>query len=141
MLAAYPRDLAVANGDVDEAGVPTSPFVVRDCKGDVCGYYQYLQGTSMAAPHASGVAALIVSRYGKADPAHPGTLTLAPALTEGILLGSAEDVACPTPAEFTYRRVTAEGPVVSTATCAGPADDNGFYGQGVVNALAAVSTF
>ncbi|NIZ92598.1 S8 family serine peptidase [Kineococcus rubinsiae] len=140
VLAAYPAHLAIANGDVDAAGNPTSAMVVKDCDGDVCGYYQYLQGTSMAAPHAAGVAALIVSRYGKKDPAHPGTLTLPAALTEQILLGTATDVACPVPAQFTYRRVPAKGAAVTTtATCAGPADDNGFYGQGVVNALSAVS--
>ena len=40
-------------------------------------YYQYLQGTSMASPHATGVVALIVSRYGHRDPVHGG-LTLEP---------------------------------------------------------------
>ncbi|MCI2238338.1 S8 family serine peptidase [Paenibacillus sp. TRM 82003] len=142
ILAAYPEDLAIANGDVDEAGEPTTPFVVRQQTEDgEDAYYQYLQGTSMAAPHAAGVAALIVSEYGEKDPAHPGTLTLDPSLTEALLLGTAEDVACPVPAEFTYRRVSAAGESISTATCAGPADVNGFYGQGVVNALDAVTAF
>ena len=46
------------------------------------------------------------------------------------------------PAEFTYRRVSATaGEVFSTATCTGPADDNGFYGEGIVNAQTAVSAF
>ena len=30
-------------------------------------YYAYLQGTSMASPHATGVAAVIVSEFGKRD--------------------------------------------------------------------------
>jgi len=140
VLAAYPAHLAVANGDVDAAGNPTTPLVVKDCRGTVCGYYQYLQGTSMASPHAAGVAALVVSRYGRKDLAHPGTLTLPAALTEQFLLGTATDVACPVPAQYTYRRVSATaGVVTSSATCAGPSDDNGFYGQGVVDALSAVS--
>ncbi|NAZ78307.1 peptidase S8/S53 subtilisin kexin sedolisin, partial [Kineococcus sp. T13] len=73
---------------------------------------------------------------------HPGTLTLDPDITEAALLGSATSTPCPVPAEHTYRRVSATaGELVSTATCAGPADDNGFYGDGVVNAQAAVSLF
>jgi subtilisin family serine protease len=143
ILAAYPEALAIANGDVDENGEPTSPFVVREVTPDGANaYYQYLQGTSMASPHAAGVAALIVSEYGKRDPAHPGTLTLDPDVTQAILLGTATDTACPVPAEFTYRRVSATaGESVTTATCAGPADDNGFYGEGIVNAQTAVSAF
>ena len=33
--------------------------------GGTCSYYQYLDGTSMAAPHATGVAAILISRFGK----------------------------------------------------------------------------
>ena len=55
-----------------------APFIVRDCKGgSTCAFYQYLQGTSMASPHAAGVAALIVSAHGKHDGKHGG-LTLDP---------------------------------------------------------------
>ncbi|MEZ0492819.1 S8 family serine peptidase [Kineococcus sp. TBRC 1896] len=142
ILAAYPANVAKAEGTIDANGEPTTPFVVRQkTKDGQDAYYQYLQGTSMAAPHAAGVAALVVSEYGKRDEAHPGTLTLDPKVTEAILLGSATDTPCPVPAEFTYRRVTSDGPVTSSATCAGPGDDNGFYGEGIVNALTAVTGF
>ncbi|WP_432483848.1 S8 family serine peptidase [Kineococcus esterisolvens] len=142
ILSTYPENVLAAEGAIDENGEPTTPSVVREVAEDgTSAYYRYLQGTSMAAPHAAGVAALIVSEYGENDPAHPGTLTLDPSLTEALLLGTAEDVACPVPAEFTYRRVTAAGETVTTATCAGPADVNGFYGQGVVNAVDAVTAF
>ena len=143
VLGAYPENVAVAEGAIDENGEPTLPSVIREITEDgKSAYYQYSQGTSMAAPHAAGVAALIVSEYGKRDPAHRGTLTLDPDVTEAILLGTATDTACPVPAEFTYRRYSATaGELVSTATCAGPADDNGFYGEGVVDAQRAVSAF
>ncbi|WP_432561831.1 S8 family serine peptidase [Kineococcus sp. SYSU DK003] len=143
VLGAYPENVAIAEGAIDENGEPTSPFVIRETTPDgQDAYYQYAQGTSMAAPHAAGVAALIVSEYGRPDPAHPGTLTLDPAVTEAVLLGTATDTPCPVPAEYTYRRYSATaGEVVSTATCAGPAEDNGFYGEGLVDAQAAVSLF
>lgn len=139
VLAAYPRSLAELNGDLNPDGTPNSPFVVRDCKGSTCGYYQYLQGTSMAAPHAVGVAALIVSEFGKTD-RRRGGLTLAPAETAKRLADSATERACPEPRLLHYTRIRGDGTVAEEeALCEGPARDNGFYGDGIVNAFAAVT--
>ncbi len=65
ILAAYPENVAREFGEIEPDGTPNTPFVVRDCGGGTCAYYQYIQGTSMASPHAVGVAALIVSEYGR----------------------------------------------------------------------------
>ena len=142
VLAAYPKSLAVLNGQLNKDGTPNTPFVVRDCHGAVCGYYQYLQGTSMASPHAVGVAALVVSKYGArdTDATHKPGLTLDPRVTEGVLLGTARDHACPPGGTYSYHRVRADGTTAdSTATCEGIKDRNGFYGAGIVSAIAAVS--
>ncbi|MEO5900937.1 MAG: S8 family serine peptidase, partial [Ilumatobacteraceae bacterium] len=104
VLAAYPESLAVLNGDIDENGEPTTPFVIKDCANGVCAYYQYLQGTSMASPHAAGVAALIVSRFGVRDRLHGG-LTLSPFAVEAIMKATATKTACPVPNTFTYTRL------------------------------------
>jgi subtilisin family serine protease len=137
-LSAYPKSLAVANGEIDADGNPTVPYVVKDCHGDVCAYYQYLQGTSMASPRAVGVAALIVSRYGHRDLRHGG-LTLDPDVVEGILKGTATKTSCPTPPAYTYTRHLSTGQTVTaTHTCEGTTYNNGFYGKGIVDALHAV---
>lgn len=139
VLAAYPASLAELNGDLNADGTPNSPFVVRDCKGKTCAYYQYLQGTSMAAPHAVGVAALVVSRFGHTDRKNGG-LGLAPESTRSYLFSTATAQACPTPRLFEYTRVLTSGAVVhAEAFCAGPKQDNGFYGHGIVNAFSAVT--
>ncbi len=134
ILSTAPKSVLEDAGVLDPNGVPLIPDVVRDCKGSVCAYYQYLQGTSMASPHAAGVAALVVSAHGHRD--HGGGLTLNPDATERILKATAEDTPCPTPPLQTY---TSEGRDPSfNALCEGTLERNGFYGFGVVDALAAV---
>jgi subtilisin family serine protease len=141
ILSTYPRNVAVADGAVDEAGNITesglSAGVKKACQGEVCGYYQFSQGTSMAAPHASGVAALIVSQYGKKDREHPGTLTLAPSKVEKVLTKTATKRACPNPRTVSYANV--ERPAEFDATCVGDTAFNGFYGHGIVDAYGAVT--
>ena len=137
VLAAYPKNVAIAEGTIDPDGTPNTPAVVENCKGSVCGYYQYLQGTSMASPHAVGVAALIVSQYGHRS-GHG--LTLKPSRTQKILYRTAQEHACPSPRTYHYVRNLPDGTVdTADATCEGGRNDNGFYGHGIVNALAAVS--
>ncbi|MFF2371599.1 S8 family serine peptidase [Agromyces sp. NPDC058110] len=140
ILAAYPKSLAEANGEIDADGNPTVEYVVKSCDaaGTTCGYYQYLQGTSMASPHATGVAALIVSKYGIPDIIRGGKY-LPPAIVDARLRQTAVDTACPTPPAFTYTRITPAGATITaTHTCEGKLSQNGFYGNGIVNALKAV---
>lgn len=132
ILSAYPQSIAIANGDLNDDGTPNNDFVVQDCQRGVCAYYQYLQGTSMAAPHAVGVAALIVSQYGR--PSFRGGFELDPNSVEQILKRTATDHACPSPTIVYPDR----GPEF-TATCTGTAAFNSVWGEGIIDALAAVS--
>ena len=97
ILSTYPLHILQHDGLVDPAGTITpagiGAGVQKDCDGQACGYYAPLQGTSMASPHATGVAALAVSRFGVKDPAHKGTLRLAPWKTEFILVNGAAGIA------------------------------------------------
>ncbi len=134
-LSAYPETLAHDEGLIDADGDPRSPSVVEYCRGTTCAYYRYLVGTSMASPHAAGVAALIVSRYGTADSAHSGRLTMDPAQVLKVLRDSATPKACPSPPRLVYQR---RAPAYA-ATCRGTTAHNSFYGDGVVDARAAVT--
>jgi subtilisin family serine protease len=137
-LSAYPKALAEARGELNPDGTPNVDYLVRDCKGSTCAYYQYIQGTSMASPRAAGVAALIVSKYGHRDNRHGGK-TLNPSTVETVLKATATKTACPTPAAFTYTRHLPDGTTVTaTHTCEGSKLRNGFYGYGIVDALRAV---
>ena len=133
ILAPYPESVGRANGDIAADGTPTTDFVVQDCSGGSCSYYQYLQGTSMASPHAVGVAALIVAKYGRRDWQNGG-VRADPDLVEQVLKRTATDTPCPSTNPFVYEGLPAD----FTATCEGGPSFNGFYGEGVVNALAAV---
>jgi subtilisin family serine protease len=82
--------------------------------------YRYNAGTSMAAAHVSGVASLIVSRFG--DLKSPKNGKLNPSWVENTLRKTAVPTPCP------------EDP-----RCEGSAEYNGFFGYGEVDALAAVT--
>jgi subtilisin family serine protease len=142
ILSTAPLNVLQASGEVDANGNITKlgadNGVMKDCgvvKGKtVCGYYQYLQGTSMASPHAAGVAALAVSAHGHSQ--GKSGFGLAPDRVRSLVMGTATDHACPTPPLQTYAEVGR--PASYAALCTGTADFNSFYGDGIVNALGVV---
>ncbi|MDT0399160.1 MULTISPECIES: S8 family serine peptidase [Streptomyces] len=85
------------------------------------GEYAWLQGTSMASPHAAGVAALLKSKHPWASPAQ----------LQALLKAQADNPGCP-------ESYDQDGDGVQDATCEGGSRVNGFYGFGVVDALRAV---
>jgi len=104
-------------------------LVEQDCEpGKGCATYAWEQGTSMAAPQAAGVAALIASRYGH----------MSPSALESRLEASAVPDRCPSPPTVTYDLPPGLF-AFDTATCKGKPDSNSFYGAGIVNALRAVT--
>jgi lantibiotic leader peptide-processing serine protease len=135
VLSSYPEEVAREEGSIDENGNPTTPLVIKRCAKGRCAYWEWLQGTSMASPHAAGVAALIVSAFGVRDRAHGG-LTMNPNRVEAILKDTATDTPCPAQEPFHYPDPDL-GPEFD-ALCEGTPARNGFYGDGIVNALGAV---
>jgi subtilisin family serine protease len=139
ILSTYPKNVGIDEGNIDAAGNITPQGqalgVQKACKANgECGYYQFLQGTSMAAPHASGVSALIVSEFGKFK---GGNATMNPDKVQRVLEGTAFATPCPIPRTVDYLD---EGRDASyTATCEGGTQFNGFYGNGIVDAWAAVT--
>ncbi|GAA2658646.1 S8 family serine peptidase [Nonomuraea recticatena] len=132
ILAAAPKGAMLRDGKIDQNGMPKTASVVRDCHGSECAYYQYLDGTSMAAPHATGVAAILISRFGRPG---EGGVAMDPAETERLLYASATPKACPTPRAYVYDYFGQK----ETHTCEGDEDKNGFYGRGVVDAYRAAT--
>jgi len=90
--------------------------------GTAC--YGGASGTSMASPHAAGVAALILSQFGK----------MPQGAVQAKLTNTADPMACP-PNPF-----DPSGTGALSAICVGGNGYNGFYGHGQVNALNAVTS-
>ncbi len=133
ILSAAPLNVLLANGSVDAAGNVHNSAVVKDCSGGSCAYYQYLQGTSMASPHAAGVAALIVSKFGEKK---GNSIFMAPNDVRSILMETAVPQPCPAGGMISYANVGR--PPAFDAACVGTQEFNGLYGAGIVNAYNAV---
>ena len=95
--------------DVAAPGSTILSTIVRD------NGYGTKSGTSMASPHVAGVLALMKS-------VHP---TWTPAQMIEKLRGQADDKAC--------------SPATGGPVCVGPVEDNSYFGEGIVDALDAVS--
>jgi subtilisin family serine protease len=124
-------------GLIDANGNPTSPAILHNCKlnGSPCAYYRYSDGTSLATPIASGVAAILAARYGIADPQRRGELNIDPGDIEQRLYATATPRPCPPGGSYTYTLNLPNGTTeVLTHQCEGDIARNGFYGHGLVNA-------
>jgi subtilisin family serine protease len=94
--------------------------------------YCYLQGTSMASPHAVGVAALLISVFGH----------MAPGKVKAYLTQTADPQPCPTALPLLPVDYTVIGAGTQTGKfypCQGGPGNNSWYGSGQVDALNAVT--
>ena len=105
---------------------PAAFFCTRKVVDPSGAVYCYLQGTSMASPHAAGVAALIASR----GITNPGAVA-------AKLQNTADPIDCPPDLS-----IYAPFPAVDNGApqvCQGTLDYNSFNGHGQINALSAVT--
>jgi len=90
----------------------------------------YQQGTSMASPHVAGVAALIISQFGKMPQGR----------VEAYIRQTADPQACPGSLPPTYASFFGVGTESGVFTpCQGGIGNNSWYGDGQVNAFNAVT--
>ena len=125
VLSTYPAEAPCTRSRQDPGGPGGAPPST----------YCYLQGTSMAAPHVAGVAALIVSRYG--DAANPQNGKMRPGQVSAYLEQTADPQPCPTELPEGYEDFTQNNGELQT--CAGGPGHNSWYGNGRVDALAAIT--
>jgi subtilisin family serine protease len=117
------RTAAAPNGRVLSTW-PAGPACTREVD-DAGARYCYLQGTSMASPHAAGVAALLLSKG------------VAPHAVEAAMQNSATELPCPSDTSAYDFFPALDGGALQT--CQGGLGHNSWYGAGEINALAAVS--
>jgi subtilisin family serine protease len=157
VLSSYPAELAMEEKLITRNFKPRTPLAVVDCEGkpsqSTCGAYVYLQGTSMSSPHVTGVAALIITAIGTGTGADFGADPTAVETQLRDTATNADDFFtamggqdwrdfCPEPPDlfiYSVDPVLVPDPVPYDALCEGDADLNGFYGDGVVDALAAAN--
>ncbi|MBQ0830283.1 S8 family peptidase [Streptomyces tagetis] len=116
-------DIAAPGGDSTAYQTPAPPATSGLILGTLPGgSWGYMAGTSMAAPHVAGVAALIKSKHPYAPPA----------LVKALLYAQADPMPCTKPYD-----INGDGKV--DAVCQGTKNLNGFYGWGMADALDAVT--
>ncbi|MGW4033541.1 S8 family peptidase [Streptomyces sp. NPDC004838] len=115
-------DISAPGGDGTRFQAPDAPATDGRVLSTLPnGRYGYKAGTSMASPHVAGVVALIKSKHPHASPA----------VVKSLLYGQADDTGCTDPYD-----IDKDG--VVDAVCEGDRRKNGFYGEGVADALDAV---
>jgi subtilisin family serine protease len=120
VLSTYPPNFPCTRSVHEPVSDPNEPTA----------FYCYLQGTSMASPHAAGVAALIVSRFGHMPPGR----------VKAYLDQTADPQPCPTFLPPGYADDLGVG--IDSGLffpCQGGIGHNSWYGNGQVNALNAVT--
>lgn len=118
-------DIAAPGGQRRQglAGITRDPAESNDCViSTASGGYGASCGTSMAAPHVSGVAALIAAQHPAATPHE----------LAGRLTATATPLRCPSDYDLNQDSV-------QDALCLGHSTYNGFHGHGLVNAFNAVT--
>jgi subtilisin family serine protease len=145
ILSTYPFNALLDEGQVRRNGQITplgkANGVIKQCPAAAdepveCGWYAFLQGTSMASPHATGVAALAVSAHGSGTTADD--FGLSPDQVRTIVMSSARNHPCPPGGVQSYTDVGRSAEF--TASCTGSDDFNAFYGDGIVNAFRTVTS-
>jgi subtilisin family serine protease len=124
----FGKTAAAVNGRVLSTYPANQPCTRKVVSGGAT--YCYLQGTSMASPHAAGVAALIVSMYGHMQ---PGKL-------KGYIDQTADPQPCPVFLPPTYADFFGVG--IDSGLffpCQGGTGHNSWYGNGQVDALNAIT--
>lgn len=135
ILSTWPTEIPCGRNVKD----PTAPAV-----GGAT--YCYLQGTSMASPHAAGVAALIISRYGDLD--NPQNGKMRPGSVAAYMQQTADPQPCPTALPLQGAAGTSRAnkpyagilrPDGQPQECQGGPGYNSWYGYGQINALKAIT--